>query len=222
MNRAARWIPLLLAAALFFGWKSYRAWTGPVLPGEPARARESFLPDEPGPPAPAAGGGAIASAVSRITARPLFRPDRSPYTEAGAVLPGRNYEAELSRYTLLGVLFLDGERKGIVSDRSSGGAGSREVGAGDTLEGFAVKSVEEDGMVLEADGREFTLPLYGGSPKGGAATPVRAGTSGRPGASGTPPARLVPGGRPAVPPGFPASTPTRPPEPRRIYRPGRR
>jgi len=222
MTRTARWIPILLAAILFLGWRTYRAWTESVLPGEAAPRGESVLPGGPAYPEPAGGADTAAYAVSVIQSRPLFRPDRSPYSESGAAVPGRNYEAELSRFTILGVLFLDGERKAIVSDRNSAGSGSREVGAGDTLEGFTVKEVEADGMVMEADGRSFTLPLYGGAPKGGGAAPARPGSPPRAVDPRTPATPAVSQGTPPVPPGVPAPAPRQPTRPRRYYVPGRR
>lgn len=222
MNRTARWIPILLAAILFLGWRTYRAWTEPVLPGEATPGEGSVLPSGPANPEPAGVGDSAAYAVSVIQARPLFRPDRSPYSESGTAVPGRNYEAELSRFSLLGVLFLDGERKAIVSDRNSAGSGSREVGVGDTLEGFTVKEVEADGMVMEADGRSFTLPLYGGAPKGGGAASAQSGSPPRAVDPRTPTTPAASQGTSPVPPTVPAPVPRRPTRPRRYYVPGRR
>ena len=42
MRRPAFWIPLLALAVLFFGWQSYKAWTGPVLPGVAPPPGETF------------------------------------------------------------------------------------------------------------------------------------------------------------------------------------
>jgi len=213
MSRTARWIPILLAAILFLGWRTYRAWTEPVLPGEAAPRGETVLPGGPAYPESAGGGDSAAFAVSVIQARPLFRPDRSPYQENGAILPGRNYEAELSRFVVLGVLLLGEEQRAVITDRTPGQSNRWEVGAGDPIPGFVVKEVQEDGVLLEADGKTFTLPLYAGAPRSGGTTPVRTETA----QPGSPVATQQPETAPAQ-----VRQPTRPFPTRRIYRPGRR
>jgi hypothetical protein len=101
--------------------------------------------------------------MASIMARPLFRPDR----EEAVQVPRRNYEAELTRLTLLGVLLLGKDKRGVVVGRSGTGREERwEVGPGDTLPGFIVKDVGAEGLTLTADNREFLLPLYAGGPKG--------------------------------------------------------
>jgi len=213
LSRTARWIPILLVAILFLGWRTYRAWTEPVLPGEPVPREGSVLLPGPAYPEPAGGGDSAAYAVAVIQARPLFRPDRSPYQENGAILPGRNYDAELSRFVVLGVLLLGEEQKAVITDKAPGQSNRWEVGAGDPIPGFVVKEVQEDGVLLEANGKIFTLPLYAGAPRSGKTTPVRTET-GQP--------------QPPVATQQPETTPSQvrqpaPPFPnRRIYRPGRR
>ncbi len=216
MTRPAVWIPLLAIAAVFFGWESYKAWTGPVLPGASSPAAATSAPRETAAPEETRSGGTASFSVASIVARPLFRPDRRPYTENGALLPGRNYEAELSRFTVLGVLMLGTEQKAVVTDRAPGGSNRWEVGAGDSLPGFTVKEVREDGISLESDGRIFLLPLYAGGPRSGGGpirteTPQKGSTTPPPGSRPSPPAagsspgrrveRMPPGGIPAVPPG---------------------
>lgn len=174
MNRPALWIPLLLIAALFLGWETYVAWREPVLPG-------SAQPPMPPPPSPAGREGeAVGIAGSppavapSITARPLFRPDRKPYQEpAAAALPQRNYDAELARFNLIGILLQNEAKKGIVVGKGTGKAERWEVGAGDLLPGYAVKEVRQEGLLLSADEKEFTLPLYSGGPKAQGAEPLR-------------------------------------------------
>jgi hypothetical protein len=155
----------LLLLALLFGWETRQALLGapggrdndaisPVgswQPGVPA-SDPSSLPD----PAPAA---------SAIAARPLFRPDRLPYREQAVGAFVRNYEADLSRYTLIGVLGFGEEPVGVVAGIAGGGKGERwEVKRGDLFQGFAVKEVGMEGVRLTADGKEFLLPLYAGAP----------------------------------------------------------
>jgi len=175
MRRPAFWIPLLALAVLFFGWQSYKAWTGPVIPGVAPPPGETFAPPETAAPEGESVGGVPSLSIASIVARPLFRPDRRPYQESSAVVSGRNYEAELSRFTVLGILLLGDLQKAVVTDKTPGKQNSWEVGAGDTLPGFTVKEVRQDGVLLEADGRTFTLPLYEGGP--GGATPARTETA---------------------------------------------
>lgn len=202
MRRPAFRILLLSLASLFFGWQTWRAWTLPPGPEGPPAAGGTFVPREPSDPGEAEPGGPPGLDVGAIVARPLFRPDRQPYRKEGGVLSGRNYEAELGKFTLLGVLLLGEDRKAVVSDRTPGRSNSWEVGAGDALPGFTVKKIETDGVVLEADGRTFTLPLYAGAPKS-AGGPVRTGTE-----APTAPAPRAPAS--AGPPAVPSPAPRQP------------
>jgi len=175
--------------------------------------------------------------AAAVAARPLFRPDRQPFREQGASV--RNYEAELSRYTLLGVLGFGEAPFGVVVGKA-GTKGERwEVKTGDLLQGFTVKEVGMEGLRLTADGKEFLLPLYAGAPTA-APGALRTETPRRD--AGQSPAAPVPAvpprvGAPAVVPGpaaptastVPGSTPqTAPSAPRALpgvaprYIPGRR
>jgi len=158
--------PALLAAALaflalFFGWETWRAWRAPLpatgsgapSPGviwQPA----ATVPD-PSPP-PETG-----SILAAIAARPLFRADRRPFGDGGG--SSRAYEQELSRFSLIGILVIGDEQKGLVVSKS-GPRDRWEVKAGESLPGFKVKEIRTDGLALTADGREFLLPLYAGAP----------------------------------------------------------
>jgi len=102
--------------------------------------------------------------AAAVVARPLFRPDRQPFREGSAGVPARNYEAELSRFTLLGVLSFGDALKGLVVSRSGARTDRWEVKAGESFPGFTVKEVRTDGLLVTADDREFQLPLYAGSP----------------------------------------------------------
>lgn len=193
MNRTGFWILLFAAASVFFGWETYRAWEGPVLPGKEAPEGKPFPLPSAGdiPKAPA--GNAQYAGLSSVIARPVFRPDRRPFQGASGAVPQRNHEAELARYTVLGVLMTGDERKAVVVSNAPGNAGRWEVGAGDDLPGFTVKEVGPDGIVLTADDREFSLPLYAGGPKGPGGGVFRTET-------GPAPPRSVPGAvRPPAP-----------------------
>jgi hypothetical protein len=191
MSRPGFLIPLLALAALFFGWRTYDAWTGPVgaaapAPPSPVAAPVGVSPEEAPPPAD------LSAPVAFIVARPVFRPDRQPFREEAIQIPQRNYEAELSRFTLLGVLLLGKDKKGVVVGKGGAGRDERwEVAPGDSLPGFGVKDVGTEGLTLTADGREFLLPLYAGGPKG-------------------PPGK-APGRTEVAPPSAPAASPQPPP-----------
>lgn len=173
MRRPVLLIPLLLFLVFYFGWKTWGALSSPVDAGA---AEVASLP----PPSVVAAGTDItppqnfAAAVSTIVARPLFRPDRQPFGDGGdSGLSRRGYEKELERYTLLGVMLLGGTQVALVTGKVGGQTEHYEVGPGDSLPGFTVKAIQPDGLLLVADGREFLLPLYAGSPKGQAGGGLR-------------------------------------------------
>jgi hypothetical protein len=209
----------LAALALFFGWKARSAWLSPLPavdntgraaanlwhPGEP-------VPDPPSPPE-------TSGTVAAIAARPLFRPDRVPFTEQGPTAStGRNYESELSRLSLIGTLTFGGELKGIVVGKGGSLPERWEVKAGDQLQGFTVKEVQIDGLALAADGREFMLPLYAGAPT--AVGPIRTAIPRKDSPSAQAPATMPspsvtqppPEGQAGLPPAYiPQRSLTRPP-----------
>lgn len=166
----------LVLLALLFGWETRQALR--TTPGGqdnvatvPAGSWQPGVsaPDPPSPPDPT-------PAAAAVAARPLFRPDRQPFREQGA--SGRNFEAELSRYTLLGVLGLGDAPFGVVVGKG-GNKGERwEVRKGDSFQGYTVKEIGMEGLKLTADGREFLLPLYAGAPTA-ARGAVRTGTTRR-------------------------------------------
>jgi hypothetical protein len=176
MRKPALLIAALCSLALFFGWKARNAWLSAPPPVDDTGRASSDLwrpgvpvPDPSPPPDSSA-------AVSAIVARPLFRADRLPFREDAGAAAGRNYEAELSRLSLIGTLTFGGELKGIVVSKGSPRAERWEVKAGDPLPGFKVKEVTIDGLVVTADKREFQLPLYAGPPTTAGGGPVRTET----------------------------------------------
>jgi hypothetical protein len=151
--------------ALLFGWETRQALratpggqdnaaTAPAVAWKPGIS----APDPASPPDPT-------PAAAVVVARPLFRQDRQPFREqAGSPVPVRNYESELSRFTLLGVLSFGDELKGLVVSRGGARTDRWELKAGESFPGFTVKEVRTDSLLVTADGREFQLPLYAGSP----------------------------------------------------------
>jgi hypothetical protein len=151
----------------------------------------------------------LSAPVASIVARPLFRPDRKAYREEAVQVPRRNYEAELTRFKLLGVLLLGKDRKGIVVGKGGTGREERwEVMPGDSLPGFTVKEIGTDGVTLTADGREFLLPLYAGAPKGPTGQPpartMGASSPGQPATPAQPTAGAAPGQAGIIRPTTPA------------------
>ena len=225
--------------ALLFGWETRQALRG--MPGGQDNAATAAVeawqpgvfvdPQPPPDPTPAA---------AAVAARPLFRSDRQLFQETAASISARNYETELSRFTLLGVLGFGEEPVGVVTGKTGNKTDRWELKAGDALPGFTVKEVGIDGLRLTADGQEFLLPLYAGAPtaaggalrtettRRGSTQPVAAPgspASAKPAASGAPPgpaAATAPA--PAQPRTAPAYNPPFRPPPRRTprYYPGRR
>ena len=165
MRRPALATLALSLLALLFGWETRQALR--ETPGGQDNAAMATTgswqpgystpdPVPPGDPTPAA---------AAVTARPLFRPDRQPFREqVASTIPARNYEAEMSRFSLLGVLGFGDAPVGVVTGKTGNKTDRWELKAGDALPGFMVKEVRMDGLLLAADGREFLLPLYAGPP----------------------------------------------------------
>jgi len=232
MRRPALFILGFALLALFFGWETRQAWLAPPAVGDnaaqaPAGTWQPGAPI-PDPPPPQD----VAGMAAAVAARPLFRPDRQPFKVTPAsVMPQRNYEAELSRFSLLGILAIGDQPKGIVVGKAGAQAERWELVSGDSLPGFTVKEVRPDGLLVTADDREFLLPLYAGPPtavKGGPvrteaprkeSTPASAPAPPRPAAQS--PAPAVPAGQPA--PVAPMAQPApAPPAVAPKYIPGRR
>ena len=233
MRRPALAALALSLLALLFGWETRQALQ--AVPGgqdnaalptagswQPGVAtNDPLAPPDPGP------------TVTAVTARPLFRPDRQPFREqAGSPIPVRNYEAELSRFTLLGVVSFGGELTGLVSSKSGARTERLELKAGESFPGFTVKEVRTDSLLVTADDLEFQLPLYAGAPTatGGALrTDVVKTAPAAPSAktAPAPPAPKAGQGAPVTAPPAPVARPqpSAPVSPRDIrprYVPGRR
>jgi hypothetical protein len=237
VNRVALWILVSAVAAVFFGVQAYRAWTGPGLTGGNAPVGETIFPPAASPPKVGPENASYFGAgFSTVVARPVFRPDRRPHQGDSGTAPTRNYESELAQYTVLGVLMTGDEKKAVVVSKGANKGERWEVGAGDSLAGFTVKEVGEDGLILAADGKEFPLPLYAGGPKAVGRAPLRTEVAPAPSAAQpktpssatpTPGARKLPPSATAPPSPSPQPSrvaPSRSPRrtyPRR-YIPGRR
>jgi len=211
--------PYLLALALsllalYFGWRMRQAMDATPSAGDNvARAAATGwqpgapTPDPPPPPE-------TASAVAAVKNRPLFRADRRPYTEAAAT--ARNFDAELARLSLIGIMVIGDDRKGIVVSKGGPRTERWEVKVGDELSGFQVKEVRTDGLAVTAEEREFLLPLYAGPPTASGGGPVRTEAVRKEPAPAQPAAGAAPAPgqpRPASPPVQRPATPQPPPVP---------
>jgi hypothetical protein len=210
----------LFVLAILFGWEARQALR--ATPGgqenaatPPAGSWQPGVsaPDPQPPPDPT-------PAAAAVTARPLFRADRQPFREqAASPVAARNYDSELSRFTLLGVFGFGGEPVGVVTAKTGNKTDRWELKAGDALSGFTVKEVGVEGLMLTADGREFHLPLYAGPPTA-AAGAVR--TEGHRREAATPAPGSPTAAKPAAPgasPGPAASPAPAPAQPRPAYMP---
>ncbi|MCL1926520.1 MAG: general secretion pathway protein GspB [Syntrophorhabdaceae bacterium] len=154
--------PKLLIIALcligvLFGWKAQKAWFSPPAAINPTKHPSIDLGLDDLSPVPRKD---LVSAVAAVSGRPLFRPDRSFFSED---TPGD--ERDLSNLSMIGLMTLGGKTKGIVISKSSNPHTERwELQEGDSLLRFKVKEIREDGIVLVSEGREVLLPLYAGSP----------------------------------------------------------
>jgi hypothetical protein len=205
VRRPALVILALSLLALFFGWETRQALRGTPVGQDNAATAGAWQPGVSAPDPQPTPDPTPASSV--VAARPLFRPDRQPFREQVATqVAARNYESELSRFTLLGVLGFGEEPVGVVTGKTGNRTDRWELKAGDALPGFTVKNVGVEGMLLKADGREFLLPLYAGAPgaaggavrteatRGNAAHPVAAPgspASAKPAASGASPGQAA-------------------------------
>ena len=202
--------------ALLFAWETRQALR--ATPGgqdnaatAPAwRPGAAATPDPQSPPDPSA-------AAAAVAARPLFRPDRQPFREqAASAAPARNYDSELSRFTLLGVLGFAEGPVGVVTAKTGNKTERWELKAGEALPGFTVKEVGIDGLRLTADGKEFLLPLYAGPPTaaaGAVRTEVPRRAAAPPAAAPGSPASAKPASS-GAPPGPAALTAPAPAQPR--------
>jgi hypothetical protein len=240
MRRPALATLALSLLALLFGWETRQALL--ATPGGKDNAVSAtagvWKPGVPTPdPQPPRDPMPTAAAV---VARPLFRPDRQPFREDASKASARNYETELSRFMLLGVLGFGEEPVGVVTAKTGNKTDRWELKAGDALPGFTVKEVGMEGLRLTSDGREFLLPLYAGAPTAAAgavrtevprrdaapaATAPGSPASAKPASSGAPPGpAAVAAPAAAQPPAAPAYTPPNrtPPGALPRFRPGRR
>ncbi|MBV9863378.1 MAG: hypothetical protein JO267_14665 [Alphaproteobacteria bacterium] len=129
------------------------------------------------PPPPPSGGGALPSlpplaSFAAIAERPLFSPSRRPsMTDRGSAAA-----ALAGRYRLLGLVTTRDGRRALMAD----GSRTVELGEGDAVEGWSIKRIEQDRLVLSSPAGEAVLTLRqaaaaSASAAGSAATPAARG-----------------------------------------------
>ena len=133
---------LLLAGAAVWPWlPSGPASAEAVAPA--SRASEgAAVPDLP----------PLANLAS-IAQRPLFSPSRRPATiEKPAAAPA----GFSGRYRLVGLIAAGGHRRALLAE----GTHTVEIGEGEALDGWAVKRIEQDRLVLSSAAGETVLTLH--------------------------------------------------------------
>lgn len=133
-------------AAIVFAALALWPWLMSLAPA----SRPRGAPEASAPPAVRTALSPLSS-YTAIVERPLFAPSRRPPPGGQATL-GPSIE---SRYRLLGVVSTGPSRKAFVAE----GARRIEIGEGDTLDGWAVKEIGADRVVLTSASGEAVLKL---------------------------------------------------------------
>jgi hypothetical protein len=108
-------------------------------------------------PAPAPAALPPLASYSAIVERPLFNPSRRPPPGVAAAL-GPSIE---SRIRLLGIVATGPKRKAYVAE----GASRVEIAEGDTLDGWTVKQIGQDRVLLTSPAGEASLKLKPAAPE---------------------------------------------------------
>jgi len=90
--------------------------------------------------------------LAATVARPLFSPSRRPNATASGLGTGME-----SRYRLQGLVIVGKERRALLTDAV--GNGRLRVAEGDQIEGWVVKRIDEDRLILSSPAGEATLTL---------------------------------------------------------------
>jgi hypothetical protein len=144
---------VLGAAATLLAGLALWPWLVPPVPA--IRPLASLQTSAPAPPL------ALLPPLATYAAtveRPLFAPSRRPPPGATAMALGPSIE---SRFRLLGIVSTGGKRKAFIAD----GTRRREIDDGDMLEGWTVKEIGQDRVVLSSPAGEASLKLTRAAPE---------------------------------------------------------
>jgi type II secretory pathway component PulC len=135
----------LAATVIIFAALAAWPWLVPPTP-----ATQPLAASAAGAPSPSLAALPPLATYAAIVERPLFAPSRRPAPGAAAIGPSLE-----SRYRLLGIVGSGPKRKAFVAD----GARRGEIAEGDTLDGWAVKEIGPDRVMLTSPAGETTLRL---------------------------------------------------------------
>jgi hypothetical protein len=149
---------VLGGAILLFGLLA--AW--PWLMSQSSPARRAAAPE-------AAPGATLAplpplSSYAAIVERPLFAPTRRPAPGAPAAAAGPSVEG---RYRLIGIVGTSAKRHAFIAD----GTRRADISEGDTFDGWTVKEIGADRVVLVSPAGETVLKLSRAAPEPAATKP---------------------------------------------------
>jgi hypothetical protein len=139
----------LAAASVILGAIALWPWL-------PESAAAPFVPENLRPATDGVGVAALPPLVdfAATAARPLFSPTRRPPAEAQGSLFAVGIEG---RYRLQG-LFIAGKARRALLVEEAGGR-TLQVGEGDSVEGWTVRKIEQDRLILDSPAGEATLAL---------------------------------------------------------------
>lgn len=123
-------------------------WIAPVGAASAPAARPPTQDDGPPPLATLPPGASYAA----IAERPLFSPTRRPDASSAGTLSGIS-----ARYRLLGVILAREQGRALVAPIAGGR--TLELGEGEAIEGWTVKRIERDRVVLFSPAGEATLEM---------------------------------------------------------------
>lgn len=152
------WPPLLhlslIAVLLVVAWLRI----GSVLNVAPAiqAASVSAPSDAVAPELPAAG---LPVDLGMLLARPLFAPDRRQIAQVSEIVPATESATDRADALRMVGYVKDGEKSRAILTFESNGA-QATVREGDVFEGFTVRSIQSDSVVVTDRGKEVTIRMF--------------------------------------------------------------
>ncbi len=153
-----------VVAYLALGWLIYHQLTGSPNTEAQARAEPATAPSLDELPPELQFTMAAIQDFDSVLERPLFSPTRRPPPVEGGAEPATIRDFD---YALTGVMIDDDAR--IALFRKTDGSGVVRQAEGTSIEGWLLKDVQSDFVVLERDGEEQVVELLFRSPRTGKA-----------------------------------------------------